>query len=498
MLQNSHGLPGVYDPSRPHDVQAFLPRPTDSFRLPTGVTKGEAIATIIMSLRLAGASATDISYFRHAADTTDRRSWSEGGAPPLNWRRQSDMARELCISERQARRVEARLEGMGVLARSTAENGYRGYRAGSTPDQPLRSGLSFAPALANYEAIMTIVTEAGIREAQRQEHLLHIRTARTRLTRLIEGVTDREIHQWARHALTALEADHSIEVLRTASADEVMALHEALLGLEDRLREALTPLPYPSHDVPSPQNAPQRVPDASDGGPKPNTPKAPQRRSQAPTSPSPHTSSETPPEDLAQSSEATGTDSDQEKRNMSGAPDMNVRCQIQPQLNSNSPCNDLRSYKQPPAKADDANRYRSQPTGRDHYLENKNENPSRFIKPYLLEKLTPERIRDLASEDAAMYLDAFEDWNEAIPMILRELGINVSAWFDACDAMGEAMAFLSLIIIDRNRFHPYASVHSPGGALRAFTDSAKAGTLNLTRSIIGIWERERQGKQGKK
>lgn len=103
----------------------------------------------------------------------------------------------------------------------------------------------------------------------------------------------------------------------------------------------------------------------------------------------------------------------------------------------------------------------------------------------------------MASDDLGLYLDAFEDWNEAIPMILRELGINVSAWFDACEVMGEAMAFLSLVIIDRNRYHPHAPVRSPGGALRAFTDRAGRGELNLTRAVLGIWERERQGKQPK-
>ena len=52
-------------------------------------------------------------------------------------------------------------------------------------------------------------------------------------------------------------------------------------------------------------------------------------------------------------------------------------------------------------------------------------------------------------------------------------------------------------VIDRNRFHPVVPVRCPGGALRAFTRKAQAGELNLTRAIIGIWERERQGIQPK-
>lgn len=36
---------------------------------------------------------------------------------------------------------------------------------------------------------------------------------------------------------------------------------------------------------------------------------------------------------------------------------------------------------------------------------------------------------------------------------------------------------------------------NPGGALRAFTAWARIGEFDLTRSILGIWERERQGRQ---
>ena len=121
----------------------------------------------------------------------------------------------------------------------------------------------------------------------------------------------------------------------------------------------------------------------------------------------------------------------------------------------------------------------------------------RCVNPDLWKKLTPDRIKQLASDDAALYLDALEDWNEAIPFILRELGINVSAWLDAVEVMGQGIAFVALIVIDRNRFHPVVPVRCPGGALRAFTRKAQAGQLNLTRAIIGIWERERQGIQPK-
>ena len=114
-----------------------------------------------------------------------------------------------------------------------------------------------------------------------------------------------------------------------------------------------------------------------------------------------------------------------------------------------------------------------------------------------MQRLNAGALRDLASEDAALYLDAVEDWRDALPYLLRELGVNVSAWSAAVDVMGDEAAFIALLVIDRNRFHPVTPVRSPGGALRAFTDRARRGELNLTRAILGIRERDRQGKQPK-
>ena len=106
-------------------------------------------------------------------------------------------------------------------------------------------------------------------------------------------------------------------------------------------------------------------------------------------------------------------------------------------------------------------------------------------------------LRNLASNDMAFLLDSAGDWQDALPQVLQHLGINVSAWHDACDAMGPPMAFLSLIIIDRNRFHPKSPVQSPGGALRAFTAKAREGGLNLAGSVEGIRVRTRKGLQPK-
>ena len=163
-----------------------------------------------------GASEREIAVWRLIADTTDRAAWSAADRAPLNWRRQCDMARQMGLGERHWRNIERALVRYGVLARTTAENGYRGYRNGSSLARPLRAGLSLEPALANYPALVMRLAEADVAEAQRQEHILHARTARHRLGLLVAGLADRELRHWAQQALATLEAELRPAVLRSA------------------------------------------------------------------------------------------------------------------------------------------------------------------------------------------------------------------------------------------------------------------------------------------
>ena len=107
--------------------------------------------------------------------------------------------------------------------------------------------------------------------------------------------------------------------------------------------------------------------------------------------------------------------------------------------------------------------------------------------------MTLEDLRSVASEDLAFWLDASDDWQDTVRHVLRELGTDISTWHEACDAMGPPLAFLTLIVMDRNRFHPKSPVLNPGGALRAFTERAREGRLDLARSVAGIRHRTRKG-----
>ena len=511
---------GMETPTGPHIIRAFVPRPGEHFTLPGDITKAGAIATITRAMQLRGAGALEILVFRLIADRTERLAWHSSTRAPVNWRRQCDLTREAGITERHFRRIEARLEALGVLARATADNGYRGRRAGQGWHEPVQCGLSLEPAIANYEAFVALCAQSDAHEDQRQHTLLHIRTARRRLARLALETGDMETRSWAQAALTALRDAFPPGRQRGADLDALLAHHAALLDLEDRIREAMTPLPHPAatHPAATDSGDCDATGDVGDtGGQKENNdpvdadPCSEPSRQQAQDGPV-QARTEEPPASTPCAAASTRSEAEAEaqptpksgavdnvgtQHNMSGAPDMGVRCHIQPQSNLPESCNAQSPSNRTPAYAGDRSSFASPPDGRDDGLGKKHRTPVAWINPAILQKLTPEALRDLASEDAALYLEAVQDWRDTLPYLLRDLGVNVSAWTGACDVMGEQAAFIALLVIDRNRFHPDTPVINPGGALRAFTDRARRGELNLTRAILGIWERDRQGTQPK-
>jgi len=129
--------------------------------LPRNVTKAQAVA--VAALRMTGVTATDIVVYRDVADRAARAAWHDPARAPVNWRRECDMARELGLSERQFRNIERRLDQFGVLA------------------------------------------EAEVAGAQRQECILHVRSAKQRVRRSIEGLADPEPRAWAETAYEKLK-----------------------------------------------------------------------------------------------------------------------------------------------------------------------------------------------------------------------------------------------------------------------------------------------------
>lgn len=112
-------------------------------------------------------------------------------------------------------------------------------------------------------------------------------------------------------------------------------------------------------------------------------------------------------------------------------------------------------------------------------------------------RFSPYALYRAASPDFRPYIDACADGREpdalaiikAAIMMRPELGISPSAWEEATEEMGAFAAALSLLVIDARRFDPVRPIRSPGGMLRAFTANHRAGTLNLSGSLIALINR---------
>lgn len=113
-------------------------------------------------------------------------------------------------------------------------------------------------------------------------------------------------------------------------------------------------------------------------------------------------------------------------------------------------------------------------------------------------KLGGKKIFELCSADMQTYLmgrmgdrnvPTAHDLDCAVQAMLPELGISVSAWSDACEAMGRDLAIMCVIITDANRDNPQIRVRNPGGYLRGMTSSYRAENLNIMGSLIALSER---------
>ena len=81
------------------------------------------------------------------------------------------------------------------------------------------------------------------------------------------------------------------------------------------------------------------------------------------------------------------------------------------------------------------------------------------------------------------------DWKDLVDAaqgLLPELGINKSAWNEACTVMGTTGAALCVLLTDHAALRPKDRVQNPGGYLRAMTQKAQRGELHLHRSVFGI------------
>jgi hypothetical protein len=399
--------------------------------------KSSVVATVRAALIACGASPMTIVVYELIADCTDRLSWHEDGHP-VCFREQLGMAAELGITDRQFRRVEVFLEQFGAIERATAENGYRGRRQ-SEDGTVVAAGLSLRPSILNIQAFESLGREAKARLKRIARLRIAIRITRRRIRTRIVSICPSQQQVWQRRLD---EIDTRLDHGRCCRTSE-----EALLALSHALDALYSQTPEPSAAITGPV------------------------------------------EKFGKTDECL--------TKMSGAPDIEVPLHIQPTTKPDVICSADATREMPAGKpAEDIHLERAANAAR-ICLEYKHEGGDGAIKPEIARLLTPARLAAMASEDLTYYLEAYPHPHSAMKAYLAACGVNHSAWSDAVDVMGEHVAFIAALVLDRNREHPSRRIENLAGALRGITSAARAGKMDLTRSIIGLWKREEDGSQSR-
>jgi replication initiation protein RepC len=84
---------------------------------------------------------------------------------------------------------------------------------------------------------------------------------------------------------------------------------------------------------------------------------------------------------------------------------------------------------------------------------------------------------------------------DAADWLRGELGVSKSLWGEACLAMGREEAAIAVAIVSAKPAGHFRS--SPGGYFHGMVAKAKAGELNLARTIWGLRVRVRQAGEGR-
>lgn len=99
-----------------------------------------------------------------------------------------------------------------------------------------------------------------------------------------------------------------------------------------------------------------------------------------------------------------------------------------------------------------------------------------------------------SSRDYKAFIRNWSDVQEIAEIAVPALGINRSAWVEACQTMGREIASVSIVVILEKMNREPLSIKSPGGYLRAMTERYREGQLNLSGSLMGLAKRELEKK----
>ena len=413
--------------------------------LPEGIWRDGFIETLIVAYR-AELRPADQAALRFYAQHTRPQDWSEPGRGPICYVGQLNTAEQLHLDRKSIYKAERTLERLGLIEKTALANGHRrGPRGTRIEAAPL--GICFAPAIACYPEI---AARAETIETEREALIAWRYRVSGLRTRLRIGLRDAPRVDPAIDAIMAAFTDMPSQIARIGCIDALAELEEQFQALLDELGEHLDRLRR-TERAPS-----EPVPGSFESRKNPH-----KRGSKSPH----HIYSTTNPPPVICTPEgdwrtgAHAPDTDFPERATAGE----------------------RLWKKPDA--------RSGPDKPFMRADGEGRAPVNWTVGQLLAA---------AGNDFRFCLQIHQpnaaalrpgDFVEAASDLAAALGINRSAWIEACHVLGRFEAALAVLILDRNRLHPMTPVHSPGGALRGMIAKARAGDLNLDASLFGILRR---------
>ena len=383
---------------------------------------------------------------------------------PVCFRQQQRLAAEIRVSPGHFRKIETKLERAGLIERATCENGHRG-RLGPGPDGPV-AGLSLAPLLAALPRLEALAGAMAAERAALAEGRAMIRIERRAARHAVEGLG--EDHP-ARRAYEALRGAGFKPSARFEAAGVIEAHLEALRVVIDEARAAVDEAVCGTGEE-EPIVAPLEGQDDTDrsGAPRPE-----ERR---------HTEDTTDPQ--------TGSCRGAEKRD-------------EPQPRHATTGGLSRGADR---ESDEPGQGERRPRGASESGQHPGPGeegggaaPATQLPPAILRRLTPRALCDLGSQELRLYVDHLDphpgpptlrDVERAALMRRRELAITPRTWEEVEAALGWLDALVALVVVDANRTHPTAPVRNPAGLLRDLARRRRAGTLDLSASVMGLWRRQ--------
>ncbi|WP_299821411.1 helix-turn-helix domain-containing protein [uncultured Jannaschia sp.] len=216
----------------PHPPQPFRPRAHAT--LPENSTKSSLLKLVSAVAHLIGLNATDLRVLARIAQKTRALDYADPARSPVCFERQIDMAASIGLSPEQWRRIERKLERLGLIARETAANGHRGRVSGSIGLESC-AGLSLEPLIARLDELRA--TEARhVEEGERLATVrLEISKTRRKLKRFETDLGDHPLVAQLASERAAWVSPRSFPNLASAEAH-----HRALEGLVDKVRKTMS------------------------------------------------------------------------------------------------------------------------------------------------------------------------------------------------------------------------------------------------------------------